>query len=173
MSTLSYSRPKKIIGTWEGSEADILTDPAEINKTIRGLSSAAYLLDHQGQIGITTTGSLKTGEISNGSIPAVAMLSAISPSQFGDAEFISFHGLRSAYMAGSMANGISGVELVTALGKAGYLASFGSGGVSPSKLLDAISSIKGQLPNGPFAFNLIHSLFSIEQLDYHQIVQES
>ncbi len=157
MSTLSYARPKSFIGTWEGPEADILTDPIEINNTLRDLSSESYLLDYQGQIGITNTGSLRTGKISNNGIAAVAMLIAISPSHFGDAKFISSHGLRSAYMAGSMANGISGVELVTALGKAGYLASFGSGGVSPARLLDAISSIKDQLPNGPFAFNLIHS----------------
>lgn len=157
MSTLSYARPKSFIGTWEGSEADILTDPTEINNTLRDLSSESYLLDYQGQIGITNTGSIRTGKISNDGIAAVAMLIAISPSHFGDAKFISSHGLRSAYMAGSMANGISGVELVTALGKAGYLASFGSGGISPARLLDAISSIKNQLPNGPFAFNLIHS----------------
>jgi len=157
MSTLSYARPKKIIGTWEGSEADILTDPIEINNTLRDLSSDSYLLDFKGQIGITTSGIFKTGKISSDGIAAVAMLSAISPSQFGDAEFISSHGLRSAYMAGSMANGISGIDLVTALGKVGYLASFGSGGVSPARLLDAISSIKNQLPDGPFAFNLIHS----------------
>jgi len=157
MSTLSYARPKKIVGTWEGSEADILTDPTEINNTLRDLSSDSYLLDFKGQIGITTSGIFKTGKISSDGIAVVAMLSAISPSQFGDAEFISSHGLRSAYMAGSMANGISGIDLVTALGKAGYLASFGSGGVSPARLLDAISSIKNQLPDGPFAFNLIHS----------------
>lgn len=157
MSTLSYARPKSFIGTWKGSEADILTDPTEINNTLRDLSSESYLLDYQGQIGITNTGSIRTGKISNDGIAAVAMLIAISPSHFGDAKFISSHGLRSAYMAGSMANGISGVELVTALGKAGYLASFGSGGISPARLLDAISSIKNQLPNGPFAFNLIHS----------------
>ena len=157
MSTLSFSRPIEHIGSWEGSKADILTDPAEIKTALRDLSNELYLLDHQGRIGVTSKGFLKTGQISDGGIPVAALLRSISPSQFGDAEFRSRHGLKSAYMAGSMANGISGIDLVTALGKAGYLASFGSGGVSPAKLTGAIQSIKEQLPNGPFAFNLIHS----------------
>lgn len=157
MSTLKYSRPQEIIGTWEGSEADILTDPSEIKDKLRDLSSDTYLLDYKDQIGITTQGSLKTGKFSKEGLPSVAMLRAISPSQFGNAEFTSRHGLKSAYMAGSMANGISGVDLVTSLGKAGYLASYGSGGVSPARLLDAITTLKEQLPDGPFAFNLIHS----------------
>ena len=157
MSTLTYSRPKSIIGTWEGSEKDILTHPSDIKDTLRDISSECYLLDYQGQIGVSTTGILNSSKDSNSGIPVVAVLRSISPSHFGNPAFLSLHGLKSAYMAGSMANGISGIDLVTSLGSAGYLASYGSGGISPARLLEAITTIKDQLPSGPYAFNLIHS----------------
>ncbi len=157
MSTLSYSRPLEPVGSWQGAEADILTDPEDIKNNLMDLSTEYYLLDLHGSLGLTCNGYLKTGKISDGGIPATALIRPVSPAQFGDPDFVSSHGLKSAYMAGSMANGISGIDLVTALGKAGYLASFGSGGVSPAKLTEAIYSIQEQLPNGPFAFNLIHS----------------
>ena len=42
------------------------------------------------------------------------------------------------YMAGAMANGIASEELVIALGKRGYLGSFGSGGLRPERIEKAI-----------------------------------
>jgi trans-AT polyketide synthase/acyltransferase/oxidoreductase domain-containing protein len=157
MSALLYSRPKDIIGTWQGSETDLIADQLEIREILRELASDCYLLDYQGQIAITRSGKVIIGEKSAPGYPVAAILPSISPSNFGDPAFLAWHGVKSAYMAGSMANAISGVELVTTLGKAGYLASFGSGGVSPGRLLEAIMTIQNELPNGPYAFNLIHS----------------
>ena len=157
MTSLFYTRPKQIIGRWQGSQEEFSADPAEILKNLRNLSADLILLDHKDQLGITSGGSLTVSAGADQGIPAVASLRPISPTQLGDPGFISWHGIKSAYMAGSMANAISGVELVVALGKAGYLASYGAGGVSPGKLLDAIKTIQNQLPSGPYAFNLIHS----------------
>jgi PfaD family protein len=56
-----------------------------------------------------------------------------------------------------MANAISGIDLVTKMGQSGYLASYGSGGISADKLVGAVKTIQEQLPSGPYAFNLIHS----------------
>jgi PfaD family protein len=56
-----------------------------------------------------------------------------------------------------MANGIASVELVTALGQAGLMASFGAAGLVPARIEDAIRRIQAALPDGPYAFNLIHS----------------
>ena len=56
-----------------------------------------------------------------------------------------------------MANAISSVELVLALGKEGLLASYGAGGMSPARVEEAIQRIKSGLPNGPYLFNLINS----------------
>jgi trans-AT polyketide synthase/acyltransferase/oxidoreductase domain-containing protein len=81
----------------------------------------------------------------------------ILPEFLGDPAFMKTYSLRYAYMAGSMANAISSEELVIALGNAGMLGAFGSGGLVPTRLENAIQRIRQALPRGPYAFNLIHS----------------
>jgi len=157
MSALSYSRSKKFLGSWQGSDKDLKIDPKEILETLRDMSKDCFLVDYQDQIAIASGGVFSMGSELENSHPVVAFSRASSPSDFGDPAFITKYGLKSAYMAGSMANAISGIELVTAMGKEGYLSSYGSGGIGPEKLLDAISTIKNELPSSPYAFNLIHS----------------
>ena len=60
-------------------------------------------------------------------------------------------------MTGAMAGGIASEEMVIALGKEKILSSFGAGGLTPERLETAINRIQQALPNGPYAFNLIHS----------------
>ena len=81
----------------------------------------------------------------------------IKLSQFGDQKFMDYYGINMAYMTGAMANGISSEEMVIASGNAGILSSFGAAGLIPSRVEEAINKIKQSLPNGPYAFNLIHS----------------
>lgn len=83
--------------------------------------------------------------------------SALPPEQLGDAAFRAAYGVRYAYMAGAMANGISSAKMVIALGQAGLLASFGAAGLVPRQIEAAIAQIQTALPHGPYAFNLIHS----------------
>jgi PfaD family protein len=66
-------------------------------------------------------------------------------------------GTRYPYYAGAMANGISSVDMVIALGRAGLMGSFGSAGLAPSRIEAAIHAIQQALPDGPFAINLIYS----------------
>lgn len=87
----------------------------------------------------------------------LATIPAVSPSQLGDENFCSFHNVKYAYYAGSMANGISSEQFVTALGKEKILASFGAGGLVPDRVESAIITIQDTLPQGPYAFNLIHN----------------
>jgi len=87
----------------------------------------------------------------------LATIPAISPAQLGDENFRSFHNVKYAYYAGSMANGISSEQFVIALGKEMILSSFGAGGLLPSRVKSAILTIQKALPQGPYAFNLIHS----------------
>ncbi len=75
----------------------------------------------------------------------------------GDSSFMKTYGTRFAYYSGAMANAISSVEMVVALGKAGLMGSYGSAGVSPERIEAAIKSIQAALPNGPYAVNLINS----------------
>lgn len=75
----------------------------------------------------------------------------------GDRDFAADHGLRLAYVAGAMANGIGSVEIVQALGQAGMLGFFGSAGLSLPAVERAIDRIQNETPTIPHGFNLIHS----------------
>lgn len=157
MEAITRTKPQSILGTWQGPEGDLKTGAEEIQAALLDLRSHCFLLDFQGGIACAAQGTATLGEIDGQGIPVAGVLLPVDASDFGDSSFLAWHGVKFAYMAGSMANAISGVELVTALGKAGYLASFGSGGLSPSRLLDAIMAMKKELPQGPFAFNLLHN----------------
>jgi PfaD family protein len=56
-----------------------------------------------------------------------------------------------------MANAIASDTMVIAMGKAGFLGSFGSAGLVPSKVEAAIQKVQSSLPGKPYAFNLINS----------------
>lgn len=75
----------------------------------------------------------------------------------GDPGFRADHGVELAYAAGAMANGIACEELVIALGRARLLATFGAAGLAPQRVDAAIARVAEALPDGPYAFNLIHS----------------
>ena len=79
------------------------------------------------------------------------------PGVLGDQQFRSRHGVRYAYMAGAMANGIASAAMVTALARVGVLASFGAAGLLPHKVDAALATITREAPGAPFCCNLIHS----------------
>jgi PfaD family protein len=83
-----------------------------------------------------------------------AFTPALPPENLGDASFRSDHGLKYAYVAGAMANGIGSVEIVQAMAGAGMLGFFGSAGLSLARIETAIDRLNGVSPVG---FNLIHS----------------
>jgi trans-AT polyketide synthase/acyltransferase/oxidoreductase domain-containing protein len=87
----------------------------------------------------------------------LAVVSPLSLERLGDGSFRVDHGLRHAYMAGAMANGIASEELVIALARAGCLGSFGAAGLLPERIERALDAFEQEIPNLPFACNLIHS----------------
>lgn len=82
---------------------------------------------------------------------------AVFPSDLGDSSFRADHGLRYAYVAGAMANGIASVELVEAMGRAGMLGFFGAAGLSLPRVEAAIDRLGQSLGSTPHGFNFIHS----------------
>ncbi len=131
------------------SPPSLAVSPADIKTRLHNLSAPCYVVKQGQQIGFTHQ--LATGE------SALCFVPALPPEHLGSAAFRAAHGVRYAYMAGAMANGISSAEMVIALGKAGFLSSFGSAGLVPARIEAAIAQIQTALPNGPYAFNLIHS----------------
>ncbi|WP_067822025.1 PfaD family polyunsaturated fatty acid/polyketide biosynthesis protein [Nocardia inohanensis] len=104
------------------------------------------------------------GGLAVGNDPAAArgaqVLAAVPPGRpeaLGDEAFRRAHGVRSAYMAGAMANGIASAEMVIALARDGILASYGAAGVLPARVDEALGEISRRAPGKPFACNLIHS----------------
>ncbi|MEV0442349.1 enoyl-CoA hydratase/isomerase [Streptomyces spectabilis] len=83
---------------------------------------------------------------------------ALSPRALGSPRFRAAHGVEYAYAAGAMYKGIASVDLVTALGNAGMLGFFGTGGLPLDEVDDAITRIKKGLdPGRAFGMNLLNN----------------
>ncbi|WP_414571055.1 PfaD family polyunsaturated fatty acid/polyketide biosynthesis protein [Nostoc sp. CCY 9925] len=143
---------------WKGSLESISFEQEAIKNKLMVLDKPCYVVKVAGKIGVTNEGYLSPND--NGTAAQVELLTFVTPvriQQLGDPNFLSFHGVRYAYSTGAMAGGIASEEMVIALGKAQILSSFGAGGLSPDRLEAAIKKIQQALPQGPYAFNLIHS----------------
>jgi trans-AT polyketide synthase/acyltransferase/oxidoreductase domain-containing protein len=82
-----------------------------------------------------------------------------SADSFGDPAFRKTYGLKYPLYGGAMANGISSTDFVIALGQAGFMGSFGAGGLLPQQIESAIKHIQASLVDKPYVFNLINSPF--------------
>lgn len=91
------------------------------------------------------------------SLPIRAIVPAYPPTQLGGRDFCNAHGLKYACYAGSMAHGISSVDMVTAMGEAGMLGFFGSAGLSIRKLRAKTKRLHNRMLGKPFGINLINS----------------
>ncbi len=79
----------------------------------------------------------------------------LTAENFGDAEFKKTYGLRYALYGGAMANGIASSDMVIALGQAGCMGSYGSGGMRLEIVEKEIDKIKAALGNKPFLVNML------------------
>lgn len=140
--------------TWGGG--NVAHDEAGIRARLLDLNAPFYVVrGGDGRAGIAHGGQIYPG--AGGDYELLATASPLPPEQLGSADFRRAHGVRYSYTAGAMANAIASTDLVIAMGEAGLLASFGAAGVVRPRLEEAIKTIQAALPNGPFAFNLIHS----------------
>jgi len=156
-----FGKPSERLLDWEGPASSLMFDGDGISAALLNLDRPCYAVRKEGRVGLTNEG--KPLGLNSGSEGALALLSWLPPlttETLGESTFCDFHGCRYAYYAGSMAHGISSAELVIALGKKGYLASFGAGGIPPAELEGIIQRIQQELPRGPYAFNLIHNPFA-------------
>lgn len=81
---------------------------------------------------------------------------AVAPAAFGDKKFLEDHRLSYPYMAGAMAHGISSVELVVALARAGMLASYGAAGLPIERIAADLDRLLAACDGCTFAVNFIH-----------------
>ncbi|QSJ16133.1 PfaD family polyunsaturated fatty acid/polyketide biosynthesis protein [Nostoc sp. UHCC 0702] len=133
-------------------------DEDGIKTKLLNLDQPCYIIRHEGKIGVTNEGYLDISQNNKtGQMEALITVPSLTLQQLGDPSFLDFHRVKFAYTTGAMAHGIASEELVIALGKERILSTFGAGGLSPSRVETAINCIQQALPQGPYAFNLLHS----------------
>jgi PfaD family protein len=139
---------------WEGSTSSVAFDEAGIRSGLLNLTEPVYIVRVGGQVGLSNCGKPAPHPTHT---ELLAHLPPLPPENLGNPAFKDLFGLKYAYAAGAMAQGIASEKMVIAFGRAGMLGSFGAAGLGPARLEAAIQAVQQGLPEGPYAFNLIHS----------------
>ncbi len=152
-------RPSRL-GWWRGEGARPAVEADALEAAIQRVGLPVHVVDVDGQLGVAHDGVSTLDANGDGvpeAFPLVGFVPALLPEQLGDPEFLAAHGVRYAYIAGAMANGIASEALVEAMGRAGMLGFFGAGGLGIDRINVAIDRIQASLGELPYGFNLIHS----------------
>lgn len=158
-STLPQPAGSAAVGAWwrPGAAAPQVGEEA-FAAAIQRVGRPVFVVEVDGRLAVAQDGTAMFGGSPAGdALPLQAMALPLLPEQLGDPEFRAAHGLRYAYAAGAMANGIASEALVEAMGRAGMMGFFGAAGLDPARVDAAIARIEAALPDGPYGFNLIHS----------------
>ena len=105
----------------------------------------------------TPAPTMENQKAKNAATPAPAGNNQITALSLGNKEFREEYGLKYAYLTGAMANGIASKELVIAVGNAGMMGFFGTGGLGLDRVEQDIIAIKEALSDKPYGMNLLHS----------------
>ena len=79
----------------------------------------------------------------------------LTAQDFGDPTFKKEYGLKYALYGGAMANGIASADMVIALGNAGFMGSYGAGGMSLEVVSAEIDKIQSALDDKPYMINML------------------
>ncbi|MGW0787729.1 ACP S-malonyltransferase [Streptomyces sp. NPDC002911] len=83
-----------------------------------------------------------------------------SAGSLGSKAFRQDYGVRLAYAAGGMRQGVASVDLVTRMAGAGLLSYFGASGLAARDVAPALAAIRARVPAGaPFGVNVTHDPF--------------
>ncbi|MFJ7263859.1 PfaD family polyunsaturated fatty acid/polyketide biosynthesis protein [Streptomyces globosus] len=138
---------------WYG-ERNPSIDPAGIYQVLADLDHPCFITVTREGIG-AAAGGFATAD--GDGLPLLAAAQPLPPERLGSAAFRAAHGVKYAYMAGAMAGGIASADMVVALAREGFLASFGAAGLLPEHIEAALARFAAEIPGLPFAVNLIHS----------------
>lgn len=141
---------------WHGKQEPVLLTQEFFKLLLQDYSNPVVLLKHNNQLYISNENDIST-------IPSewevLAACPPFLPEFFGDPSFRETYGVKYPLYGGAMANGISSAEFVISLGKAGFMGSFGAGGLLPNNIEAGIIKIKESLVDQPYLINLINSPF--------------
>lgn len=98
--------------------------------------------------------------------PVIAHAPSCPVERLGDVSFCRDWNMRYPAMTGSMANGISSIDLITAMANAGMMGFYGSAGESIATIESVIDTLKRRCGNLPWGINLIHTPQEPQQEKY-------
>ena len=150
--TITISKNQATQWGWTVDAAAVVYEPDAIKERLSQLHLPCYIITDGDQIGMASQ-----AQLGGNGLPVIAYSAPTTAADLGAESFKKAHNVRYAYHCGAMANGIASENMVIALGKAGIICSFGAAGLVKSRVEEAIHRIQAELPNGPYAFNLIHS----------------
>ncbi len=147
-------------GWWQAERKLPQSDEVAFQEALLRVTRPVYIVHLDGRTAVAQDGTITLGSAGpsgSGVLPLIGYAPALHPRNLGDPAFKKAHNLRYAYIAGAMANGITSVEMVTEIGRAGMVGFFGAAGLLPDQIEAAIKVLKQRLGTLPFGFNLIHS----------------
>jgi trans-AT polyketide synthase/acyltransferase/oxidoreductase domain-containing protein len=162
MTTLN---PLKPIGCWHPGDSPPEPLASALQRTLLNVGRPVYVVERPDGLYVSQGGSAALGgqaQAGGDRLPLRAYAPPLPPEALGEPAFKVKHGLRYAYVAGEMANGITSVRMVTAVGQAGMLGFFGAAGLMPAEVETALSRLQSELQGLPFGVNLIHSPGNLE-----------
>jgi trans-AT polyketide synthase/acyltransferase/oxidoreductase domain-containing protein len=93
-----------------------------------------------------------------------AVSTMLTKEDLGSAEFRKDHHITYAYVTGAMYRGTSSKELVIAIGKAGLLGYFGTGGLRLDRIAADLAAIQAELSHGEaYGMNLLCNIYQPEE----------
>ena len=122
---------------------------------LRRIGQPLFLSNYEGETKLYTNNLTARAENQQKAKTFTGMVLPCRLENLGSPEFCHDHEIRYPYLGGSMAKGISSVEMAQEFGRAGMLGFFGAAGQSLEEVEAAITSLKQSAV--PFGFNLIHS----------------
>ncbi len=147
------------VGWWKQGDTAPVTGKQALVEGLQQVSRPMAVVEVNGQWGIGLGGTAVIGEEdpTDGAFGLYGFVPGLHPCRLGDGGFREAHGLKYAYVAGAMANGITSEEMVEAMGRAGMIGFFGSAGLDLARIEAAIERLSASSGELPFGFNLIHS----------------
>lgn len=147
------------LGSWRPrpGEAGPARSPNAFAEALWRLADPVYVVDVEGRAAATNGGIARLGgQPGADEHRLLGHVPPLLPESLGDPAFREAHGVRYAYVAGEMANGIASVAMVQAMARAGMLGFFGAAGLLPDQIEAALDELEG-LGDLPWGSNLIHS----------------
>ncbi len=150
----------KITGWWTPDDTKPEIGNQPLNSAINVVTKPLFIIKQNGQLSTSINGSIAIGKTlptESKGFPLYAYAPPLHPQNLGDIAFKTRHNIRYAYIAGAMANGITSVNMVENIGKAGMLGFFGAAGLTFDELESSIIELKKRMGTIPFGSNLIHN----------------